>query len=108
MNRFLFQQIPHWSELLKNILLLLLLVSAAAAQQPADVIFINGNIHPSSTAKPVSAIAIKDGKVQQIGSDDEVRKFAGVKTQTIDLHGAYAMPGFNDAHSHLASGGFGK
>ena len=29
----------------------------------------------------------------------------GPKTEVIDLHGTFAMPGFNDAHVHLASAG---
>jgi predicted amidohydrolase YtcJ len=54
------------------------------------------------------AVAIKDGKVQSIGLADAVKKLAGPKTQVIDLKGAFVMPGFNDAHAHLANGGFEK
>ena len=32
----------------------------------------------------------------------------GEKTQVIDLGGRFVMPGFNDAHVHLASGGMTK
>ena len=43
-----------------------------------------------------------------IGSNDEIQKFKGPKTQVIDLGGHFVMPGFNDAHVHLGSGGFEK
>src|SRR5207302_3399666 len=61
-----------------------------------------------STVGRVTAIAIANGKIVANGSDAEVRKLAGPNTKTIDLHGHFVMPGFNDAHSHLASGGFEK
>ena len=32
-------------------------------------------------------------------------KLKGEQTQVVDLHGAFAMPGFNDAHTHIASAG---
>ncbi|MGH9491947.1 MAG: amidohydrolase family protein [Terriglobales bacterium] len=32
----------------------------------------------------------------------------GTKTAVIDLHGRFVLPGFNDAHVHLASGGMTK
>lgn len=35
-------------------------------------------------------------------------KSAGATASVIDLHGAFVMPGFNDAHAHLANGGFEK
>jgi predicted amidohydrolase YtcJ len=56
----------------------------------------------------VQAIAVADGKVLAAGSDEDIQKFKGPKTQVIDLGGHFAMPGFNDAHVHLGSGGFEK
>ena len=35
----------------------------------------------------------------------DLLKLKGPKTQIIDLHGAFAMPGFNDAHTHIAEAG---
>ena len=43
-----------------------------------------------------------------VGSDDEIRKLKGSQTKVVDLGGHFVMPGFNDAHVHLASGGFEK
>lgn len=56
----------------------------------------------------VQAIAIADGKILAIGSDEEIKAFKGPKTQVVDLSGHFVMPGFNDAHVHLGSAGFEK
>ena len=79
----------------------------------ADALYIRGNILTGEgllSAEPqrVSALAIRDGQVIAIGNDQEIWKFRGPKTEVIDLDGAFVMPGLNDAHVHLASGGFEK
>jgi predicted amidohydrolase YtcJ len=51
------------------------------------------------------AFAVRGGRVVQVGMDDAIRQLAGPKTKLVDLHGAFVMPGFNDAHIHLWSGG---
>jgi predicted amidohydrolase YtcJ len=85
--------------------------SGGTASQPAaDSIFLNGSILTGVgllTEKPeyVTAIAIKDGLVLATGPDAEVLRFRGPQTDVTDLGGAFAMPGFNDAHVHLASAG---
>ena len=40
--------------------------------------------------------------------DAEIQKLKGKHTQVVDLGGHFVMPGFNDAHVHLANAGFGK
>jgi len=83
----------------------------------ADTIYIHGNIltgahlrstDASTTPAKVTAIAIADGKILAAGADATVLKLRGPKTSVIDLNGAFAMPGFNDAHTHLAYGGSQK
>jgi predicted amidohydrolase YtcJ len=95
----------------------LLLLTLFAAQLPAqtspkaDAIYVNGNIltgvdltgaHPER----VSAIAIGNGVILATGETAAIEaKFQAPSTQIIDLHGAFTMPGFNDAHAHLGSAG---
>jgi predicted amidohydrolase YtcJ len=92
----------------------LLIALSASAQQPADTILIHGNIltgahlrpsDPSQTPAKVTALAIADGKILAAGEDAAILKLKGPKTQIIDLHGAFAMPGFNDAHTHIGEAG---
>ena len=86
-----------------------------AAQFPVpDTLFVHGRIltgaHLSSpdaakTPAQVSAIAVSATKVIAVGSDAEILKLRGPKTQLVDLAGAFVVPGFNDAHTHIASAG---
>ena len=100
-------------------------VSSAQTKNPPDIIFINGDIYagspdipayiakppdwsPAWLAKRAQAIAVLHGKIVAVGSNAEVQKLKGAGTQVVDLQGHFVMPGFNDAHTHLASGGFEK
>jgi predicted amidohydrolase YtcJ len=56
----------------------------------------------------VEAIAVTGDKIVATGSNEEIQKFKGPKTQVIDLGGHFVMPGFNDAHVHLGSAGAEK
>lgn len=71
-----------------------------------DLVLYNGKISTLDQQQPnVSALAIKDGLVSAIGSDDEVKKLAGKNTQRIDLKQRRVIPGLNDSHLHLIRGG---
>ncbi len=112
--------------------------SFSAQNKSADLIFFNGDIYTGKAvcvssiggAKPCSvenagipqgsmsesmnteiraqAIAVTNGKILSIGSNDDILKMKGQNTQVIDLGGHFVMAGFNDAHVHLGSGGFEK
>ncbi len=94
---------------------ILLFTTLIHAQSPTpDAIYIHGNIltgahlrpdDPSPTPAKVTALAISNGKITAAGSDTDLLKLKGPKTQIIDLHGAFAMPGFNDAHTHIGEAG---
>jgi hypothetical protein len=80
----------------------------------AETIYYNGNIltgvglHPiddHSTPQRVQAIGITADRVVLTGTNDEVLQCSSAQTNKIDLHGAFAMPGFNDAHTHIADAG---
>ena len=58
--------------------------------------------------REAQAIAVSGGKIIAVGSNADIQKLKGPKTQVVDLGGHFAMPGFNDAHVHLGSGGFEK
>jgi len=79
-----------------------------------EIIYINGNIltgahlrpnDPSKTPAKVTAIAISQGKITAVGTDANLLKLQAPSTKIINLDGAFAMPGFNDAHTHIASAG---
>ena len=83
--------------------------SAQSKNSPADLALINGDIYTVDSAHPrAQAIAIRGEKIEAVGTTEEIRALVGPKTRVIDLHGRFAMPGFNDAHTHLASAGMKK
>ncbi|MCJ7523619.1 MAG: amidohydrolase [Candidatus Aminicenantes bacterium] len=72
----------------------------------ADLVLYNGKIFTVDASQPwATAVAIRDGKFVAVGSDAEVKKLIGKDTEMVDLKGRLALPGFNDAHLHFASGG---
>lgn len=46
------------------------------------------------------AMAIKEGHVLDIGSNDRIRKWRGPDTKVIDLAGQTVLPGFVESHVH--------
>jgi len=72
----------------------------------ADLVFAGGKIrtpaHPSGFAQ---ALAVRDGVISAVGTDDEIRELTGRRTRVIDLRGRLALPAFGDAHVHPVSGG---
>ncbi len=82
-------------------------------QPRADVIFTNANIYTGvvdtssfHSVERAEAMAVGDGRVEAVGRNDEIVKLKGPSTEVIDLGGHFVMPGFNDAHVHLANAGF--
>ena len=82
-------------------------------QPRADVIFTNANIYTGvvdtssfHSVERAEAMAVRDGRVEAVGRNDEIVKLKGPSTEVIDLGGHFVMPGFNDAHVHLANAGF--
>ena len=82
--------------------------AAADSPQQPDTIFVNGDIYTQAKPERAQAMAVRDERVVAIGGNDEIRKLKGSGTEVVDLGGHFVMPGFNDAHVHLASGGFEK
>jgi predicted amidohydrolase YtcJ len=86
----------------------------AAPSQAPDTIYFHGDIltgahlqtaDTSRTPARVTALAISHGTITAVGSDTEILKLQTPATKVINLDGAFAMPGFNDSHTHLAYGG---
>jgi len=87
-----------------------------APQPKADVIFTHGNVYtgvvdPSSSlgaGQRAEAIALRNDRILAVGTREKITKLKGPETKIVDLGGRFVMPGFNDAHMHLASAGLEK
>ncbi|MFZ0773430.1 MAG: amidohydrolase family protein [Candidatus Sulfotelmatobacter sp.] len=89
--------------------------TAAATGPKADIIFIDANVYtgvPSnaefSSILREEAIAVRGDRIQAVGKNVDIQKLKGPQTQVVDLGGHFVMPGFNDAHLHLADAGLQK
>ena len=92
-------------------------VSAESVQKPkADLIFTHGNIYTGvvdaaaslGAGKRSEALAVVGDRILAVGKREEIMKLKGPETKIVDLDGRFVMPGFNDAHMHLASAGLEK
>src|ERR1043165_1150352 len=87
-----------------------------ASPEGVEVIFVNGDIYtganlgfggqPAKVLPRAQALAVTGGRVVRVGNNQEIQELKAARTQVIDLGGRFVMPGFNDAHLHLSSGGF--
>ncbi|WP_408597426.1 amidohydrolase [Pseudomonas sp. PLMAX] len=72
----------------------------------ADMVMRNGYVYTVDGKDSVQqAVAVKDGKILYVGSDEGAASYIGTQTQVIDLAGRMLMPGFIDAHMHPGDGG---
>ncbi len=117
---------PAMNDLTRTLLLLLPLTLAAVSSGPrrarrasgsaapaaatkADLVLLDGDLYTVDRARPqAQAVAVRDGRIVAVGTDSEIRSYIGPKTRVIQLGGRFAMPGFNDAHTHLAGAGAAK
>jgi len=83
------------------------LLAAQAQPQPETILFNGKIITVDAKFSYAQAIAISDGKILAVGSNDEIRKLAGAGTRQLDLHDKAVIPGLMDNHLHGAGGGAG-
>ena len=75
----------------------------------ADLIIINGNIATMDEQQPTAqALAIKDGRIIQVGNHKSVEALSGKNTRKIDAKGHFVMPGFIEGHGHYVGLGDSK
>ncbi|MGH7771503.1 MAG: amidohydrolase [Candidatus Binatia bacterium] len=68
----------------------------------ADLVLHNGKIVTVDSQFSIAqAIAVRDGKILKVGSDQAILPLAGPNTRRINLQGKTVIPGLIDTHSHL-------
>src|SRR5436309_8354333 len=73
------------------------------------MLYLNGNIYTMDAAQPgaqAMAIDSASGTILAVGDNDEVRRMGGRYAELVDLHGKTVLPGFIDAHIHLADAAY--
>jgi predicted amidohydrolase YtcJ len=88
----------------------------------ADLLLLNGRVYTFSWDDPAldgtpapdapfdaegwhpdaQAVAIRDGRVVFVGSNDGASAYRGANTEVLDLNGSTVLPGLVDSHVHIA------
>jgi len=72
----------------------------------ADVVYRDGKIYTVDNARSwADAVAIEDGRLTYVGSNDGVQAFIGEETEVYSLDGRLMLPAFQDVHIHPIQSG---
>lgn len=75
----------------------------------ADLIIKNANIWTLNDENPkVEAVAIYSDTILKVTSNEEVEHLIGPSTKVLDVENKTVLPGFIDAHTHIAWNGMNK
>lgn len=73
-----------------------------------DLILTHGDIRTMDPLQPrAEALAVRDGRVVAIGSNDAIGALANGRTKKVNAGGRLVLPGFQDTHIHLQDSGTG-
>ena len=92
-------------------ILLTALVCAAGCSdnnqsQPQETIYTNGFIYTVDPGRAVAeALAVRDGVITALGSNQEVQAQVSDQARVVDLNGRMLMPGIHDMHAHPKEAG---
>jgi predicted amidohydrolase YtcJ len=71
-----------------------------------DIVFRNGKVIQVDKQNSITqAIAIRDGRILMVGTNDVIDEIIGDETEIIDLGGKTVLPGLIDSHLHPGSYG---
>lgn len=86
----------------------MILLSCGDSDLPeADLIIKNGIVATVDSLNTITeAVAIKNGLILAVGTNNEILKYRGDSTKIIDANENFVMPGFIDSHAHFL--GIGK
>jgi predicted amidohydrolase YtcJ len=66
-----------------------------------DLVLLNGKVITVDTAFSLQeAVAVKDGKIEAVGSNEDVKPLIEAGTKVLDLKGKPILPGINESHMH--------
>jgi len=100
---------------LKSILLLVILTLLFFSfqyiirdfEKAETTIYINASILTLEDEEPTAeAMLVKNGKINAIGTNEEIELLKNDQIKIVDLKGGFILPGFIDSHSHVALSSF--
>lgn len=79
----------------------MILPSGSSVAQEADLVLTGGRIVTVNAGfEIVDAMAVRGDRILAVGTNEEIRRLAGPKTQSVDLAGKMVLPGLIDSHVH--------
>lgn len=80
--------------------------AVGATAQHADTVYLSGEVLTMDAANSMrEALAVLDGKILAVGSDEAMQAYIGSDTRVVDLEYKTVLPGFIDAHGHFPEAG---
>jgi len=77
-------------------------VRIEAATSTAQLVLTNGKIITVGPSDSIAeAVAVKDGKILDVGENRKISRYIGNGTRVMDLKGKTVTPGLIDSHAHL-------
>src|SRR5215212_5002245 len=71
----------------------------------ADLVIRGGRVHTVDDAhRNVEAVAVRGGRIIDVGNDTAVADLIGPETTEVDASGGLVLPGFIDSHDHVRLG----
>jgi predicted amidohydrolase YtcJ len=72
-----------------------------------DVLLLHGHVYTGNPRLPwAEALAVRDGRIEAVGSDRAIGQLRADHRQVIDLHGRTVIPGIVDSHVHMLFGAY--
>src|SRR5438309_9343519 len=69
----------------------------------ADIVLVDGKVFTGARDRPwAKALAIRGDRLLAVGTSAQAERWRGRRTTLVDLRGAVVLPGFVDAHTHMA------
>lgn len=80
--------------------------NSSSPSSAGTMLYHNARIYTNDPANPwAQAIVVRSGLILDVIPESSVAQWAAQGASLVDLHGAFVMPGFNDAHVHLGGAG---
>jgi len=72
----------------------------------ADFVILNADVVTVNPRCPrAQAVAVKDGKIVAVGSNNEISRYVDSQAKVVDAEGRTVVPGFVDCHIHMTDFG---
>jgi predicted amidohydrolase YtcJ len=88
------------------VIVLFLASAQRSTNAPADLLILNGKVYTADGSGAFQeAVAVRGNRIVAVGTTADVSTLRGSSTEVVDARGAAVMPGFDDVHTHMLSGG---